>query len=102
MHTFLAASATGQGEQACAQLTGQEQTTLASAGSGSCAKLVNTLGVQLTARQRQQVEAIKPSVTVRGSSATARYESVTGPHTRTLTLEQTGGKWRISSLPSGG
>ena len=52
--------------------------------------------------QKSKVDNIDPKVTVHGKTATATYQSVTGPGMRTVLLVKEGSNWKISGLPTGG
>jgi hypothetical protein len=100
---FLSAAAKGDGAKACAQLTADAKKLLESATSASCERVIRELGSRTPASQRAQVDQIDPKVSIHGSTATATYHGVTdGRQERTITLQQVGGQWKISQLPSSG
>ena len=100
---FLSAAAKGDGTKACAQLAPDARKLLESQTGASCDQVVRELGTHTPASQRSQVDQIDPKVTIHGSTATATYHGVTGSRQeRTITLQKTGGQWKISQLPSSG
>jgi len=100
--TFLSAAARGDGAKACSQLSTPTRSQIDASGQGSCATIIGQLGGKLTSQQKTKVDNVDPKVTVHGKTATATYQSVTGPGMRTVLLVKEGSNWRISGLPNGG
>jgi hypothetical protein len=100
--SFLSAAARGDGGKACDQLSTPTQGQINAAGQGSCSSIIGRLNGRLSSDQQTKVDKIDPKVTVHGNTATATYQSVTGPGTRTVLLVKENGNWKISGLPTGG
>ena len=100
--TFLSAAARGNGGKACDQLSTPTKGQINAAGQGSCSSLIGRLNGQLSSQQQTKVDNIDPKVTVHGDTATATYQSVNSPGTRTILLVKENGNWKISGLPTGG
>ena len=100
--TFLSAAARGDGSKACDQLSTPTRSQIDASGQGSCSTIIGQLSGKLTSDQKSKVDNIDPKVTVHGKTATATYQSVTGPGMRTVLLVKEGSNWKISGLPTGG
>lgn len=111
LHSYLRAQAQGDGPTACGLLTATGQNQLiglvVSAGKGlftsrpSCADAVGlaqaVAGAQLlSALQSARVEQIRVS----GPSASAQVVDETTFKPQRVTLEKTGGTWKIAGVPS--
>ena len=97
--SYLNAIAAGDGSTACKQISQQAIAQIVRARGSSdpaaCANVIKQASQLISPTQKKELQSANVT-TVSTSGNTARVRITLGGQTRTVTLNQSGGKWQIS------